>query len=155
MTGVDKTKDIGHSIFRSKCINLPGIWVDHNDGVLGFTVALWSEISASCAVSILSNVGSSHAGEVLLSAVRIALTINFLQLAMGLAEVQICWRILVNSWSVQHLSGDITVILGFGKGLPSVHLTHQREGLDTILGILQKARDKFTLGVESHLCCVS
>lgn len=81
----DENMDMGHGIFRLKRADLPGIWVGHNGGVLGFTAALWWNVDGSCAVSILSNVGASHAHPVPSSAARVAIATDFLQLSAKLA----------------------------------------------------------------------
>ena len=74
---IDEKQDIGHGVFRLQ-MPRPGekaaSWVGHNGGVLGFSAALWWTIdqessaseseSARCAVSILCNVGASHAGKI-------------------------------------------------------------------------------------------
>lgn len=81
----DESKDMGHGIFRLKRVDLPDTWVGHNGGVLGFTGALWWNTDGSCAISILSNVGGSHAGEVPSSAAKVALSTDFLPLCAQLA----------------------------------------------------------------------
>ena len=80
----DDEKDIGNGIFRLKNASGPGTWVGHNGGVLGFSGALWWNTDGTCAVSVLSNVGVSHAGTVPSSAAHVALRTDFLKLAAEL-----------------------------------------------------------------------
>lgn len=84
----DEKKDMGSGIFHLKDPDLPGTWIGHNGGVLGFTAALWWDNDNSCVVAILSNVGVSHAGTVPSSAAHVAISTDFLKLAAQLAATR-------------------------------------------------------------------
>lgn len=55
--------EMGHGLFR---VTLPGkgSWMGHSGGVLGFSSALWWKEGEDCVTSVLSNVGTVHAGKV-------------------------------------------------------------------------------------------
>ncbi|KAF2484735.1 beta-lactamase/transpeptidase-like protein [Neohortaea acidophila] len=79
--------DMGRGVSRLRDSGLPGTWVGHNGGVLGFTAAWWWDYEGTCAVSVLANVGSSHAGDVPSHAARVAIKTKFLRLAAELAAL--------------------------------------------------------------------
>ena len=54
-------------------------------GVLGFTGALWWAEKADCVISVLSNVGVMHSGDVPSSPGHIILKSDFLEIASQLA----------------------------------------------------------------------
>ncbi len=76
---------IGHGIFQWRSPSGYGTWLGHNGSVLGFTGALWwssqEEEGTDCAVCVLANVGTMHAGKVKSSAPQVVMESRFLELA--------------------------------------------------------------------------
>ncbi|KAI1293163.1 D-stereospecific peptide hydrolase [Xylaria venustula] len=82
----NSSQQIGHGVFRWSWPATSGTWLGHSGGVLGFSAfLLWKE-SGDCAVSVLSNVGTMHAGTVPSSGVDIIMRTNFLEIAAQLVE---------------------------------------------------------------------
>jgi D-alanyl-D-alanine carboxypeptidase len=77
--------EIGHGLFRFKSPLGDGNWLGHNGSVLGFTGALWWAEEGDCAVCVLANVGTMHAGDVPSSAAHVVMKSEFLTLAKKLA----------------------------------------------------------------------
>ena len=79
------SSEMGHGLFRFDGPNGAGKWLGHSGDVLGFT-GTWSwKEQGDCAVCILANVGSMHAGRVPSRASDILGKSAFLQLASDLA----------------------------------------------------------------------
>jgi D-alanyl-D-alanine carboxypeptidase len=77
--------EMGHGLFRFNLPSERGSWLGHFGSVLGFTGGmLWVE-KGDCAVCVLSNVGTMHAGDVPSSAPKVLLETEFLKLASELA----------------------------------------------------------------------
>jgi D-alanyl-D-alanine carboxypeptidase len=77
--------EIGHGLFRFKSALGYGNWLGHNGSVLGFTGSLFWAEEGDCAVCVLANVGTMHAGDVPSSAAHVAIKSEFLGLAKELA----------------------------------------------------------------------
>lgn len=78
-------EEMGHGLFRMKRPG-GGKWLGHFGGVLGFTAALWWEDGGDCVVSVLSNVGTMHAGNVPSSAGHVVVKSGLLEVASKLAS---------------------------------------------------------------------
>ncbi|UNI16566.1 hypothetical protein JDV02_002992 [Purpureocillium takamizusanense] len=81
-------EEMGRGLFR---MTRPGDgrrWLGHFGGVLGFTAALWWEEGEGrdCAVAVLSNVGTMHAGMVPSSGGHVVVKSELLELASRLAR---------------------------------------------------------------------
>ncbi|KAJ6441421.1 D-Ala-D-Ala carboxypeptidase [Purpureocillium lavendulum] len=76
-------EEMGHGLFRMKRPD-GRRWLGHFGGVLGFTAALWWEEGGDTVVSVLSNVGTMHAGNVPSSAGHVVVKSNLLELASEL-----------------------------------------------------------------------
>jgi D-alanyl-D-alanine carboxypeptidase len=81
----DKTSEMGHGIFRIRDSE-ENAWLGHFGGVLGFTGALWWTEEGDCAISVLSNVGAIHTGEVPSSGAHVILKSKLRELASQLAR---------------------------------------------------------------------
>ncbi|RFU77968.1 d-ala-d-ala carboxypeptidase [Trichoderma arundinaceum] len=81
----DKASEMGHGIFRMRDSDSNG-WLGHFGGVLGFTAALWWKEEGDCAISVLSNVGVIHSGEVPSSGAHLVLRSKIRELAVQLAS---------------------------------------------------------------------
>ncbi|KAE9382023.1 beta-lactamase/transpeptidase-like protein [Stipitochalara longipes BDJ] len=79
-----KTAEIGHGLFRFKSPLGYGNWLGHNGSLLGFTGSLFWAEEGDCAVCVLANVGTMHAGDVPSSAAHVAINTEFLELAKKL-----------------------------------------------------------------------
>ena len=78
--------EMGHGLFRFDGPDGTGKWLGHTGDVLGFQGAwCWKE-NGDCAVCILANVGTMHAGKVPLSVSDIIGKSAFLQLASDLVS---------------------------------------------------------------------
>lgn len=77
--------EMGHGLFRFQSPLGYGSWLGHGGSVLGFTGALWWKEEGDCAISVLANIGTMHAGDVPSSAYDVAMNTKFLQLASELA----------------------------------------------------------------------
>jgi D-alanyl-D-alanine carboxypeptidase len=82
---VEKGMEMGHGLFRSDSPLGYGTWLGHHGSVLGFTGTLWWSGKGDCAVCVLANVGTMHAGDVPSSAPQVAWESKFLELAAKLA----------------------------------------------------------------------
>lgn len=80
----DKASEMGHGVFRMRDSET-NAWLGHFGGVLGFTGALWWHEEGDCAISVLSNVGAIHTGEVPSSGAHIVLKSKLRELAIQLA----------------------------------------------------------------------
>ena len=77
--------EVGHGLFRFAGPEGAGKWLGHFGDVLGFTGAwCWKE-EGDCAVCVLANVGTMHAGSGLSSAGDLVRNSAFLKLASELA----------------------------------------------------------------------
>lgn len=83
----DLSQQMGHGIFRWSSLGTSSEkWLGHSGGVLGFSAfLLWKE-TGDCAVSVLSNVGSVHSGNVPANAVTVVKNSDFLEIAARLVE---------------------------------------------------------------------
>ncbi|KAF8858979.1 beta-lactamase/transpeptidase-like protein [Acephala macrosclerotiorum] len=80
-------REVGNGLMRFHSPFGYGTWLGHNGSVLGFTGALWWKEDADCAVCILANVGTMHAGKVPSSAPDVLIKSEFLGLAPKLAAL--------------------------------------------------------------------
>ncbi|QKX61054.1 uncharacterized protein TRUGW13939_08200 [Talaromyces rugulosus] len=78
------SSEMGHGIFRRRDHGT-NAWLGHFGGVLGFTGALWWKEEGDCVISVLSNVGTMHAGKVPSSAAHVIIDSNILEIASQLA----------------------------------------------------------------------
>lgn len=78
--------EMGHGLFRMKSPESEDKWLGHNGGVLGFTSCLWWAEKGDCVVSVMSNVGVMHSGDVPSSAGHVLAKTEFLELASQLAR---------------------------------------------------------------------
>lgn len=78
--------EIGHCLFKMKDSE-GNAWLGHFGGVLGFTGALWWKDEGDCVLSVLSNVGTMHAGKVPTSGAHILLETKLREIAIQLASV--------------------------------------------------------------------
>jgi D-alanyl-D-alanine carboxypeptidase len=85
---LDPSQQVGHGIFRWNSLGTSNeSWLGHNGGVLGFSAfLLWKE-EGDCAVSVLSNVGSVHSGDVPANGVTVVTRSNFLEIATQLVDI--------------------------------------------------------------------
>lgn len=81
-------REVGHGLLRFRSPFGYGTWLGHNGSVLGFTGTLWWKEDADCAVCILANVGTMHAGKVPSSAPDVLIKSGFLGLAAKLAALE-------------------------------------------------------------------
>ncbi|CCD56444.1 similar to D-Ala-D-Ala carboxypeptidase B [Botrytis cinerea T4] len=84
-----KSTEIGHGIFRFEHPTTHKNWLGHNGSVLGFTGSLWWNEELDCAVCVLANVGTMHAGKVSSSAPQIVFESEFLEIAMKLTNIAV------------------------------------------------------------------
>ncbi|CZR67158.1 uncharacterized protein PAC_17057 [Phialocephala subalpina] len=80
--------EVGHGLLRYHSSFGHGTWLGHNGSVLGFTGALWWKEDEDCAVCVLANVGTMHAGNVPSSAPHVVFGPEFFGLAVKLAALQ-------------------------------------------------------------------
>jgi D-alanyl-D-alanine carboxypeptidase len=78
--------EIGHCLFKIKDSE-GNAWLGHFGGVLGFTGALWWKDDDDCVLSVLSNVGTMHAGKVPTSGAHILLETKLREIAFQLASI--------------------------------------------------------------------
>jgi len=81
---VAKGMEMGHGLFRGDSPLGYGTWLGHNGSVLGFTGTLWWSEEGDCAICVLANVGTMHAGDVPSSAPQVAWESKFQELAAKL-----------------------------------------------------------------------
>lgn len=81
-------EEMGHGLFRYESPAGDGRWLGHFGSVLGFTGSLLWKEEGDCAVAILANVGTMHAGKVPSSAFHVLLNSDFFRLASELAACQ-------------------------------------------------------------------
>lgn len=84
-----KSTEIGHGIFRFEHPTTHKNWLGHNGSVLGFTGSLWWNDELDCAVCVLANVGTMHAGKVSSSAPQIVFESEFLETATKLTNIAV------------------------------------------------------------------
>ncbi|KAF7960321.1 hypothetical protein EAE96_000008 [Botrytis aclada] len=84
-----ESTEIGHGIFRFRGSRTQQNWLGHNGSVLGFTASLWWNEQIDCAVCVLANVGTMHAGKVSSSAPQIAFQYQFLEVAEKLTNIAV------------------------------------------------------------------
>ncbi|UKZ48828.1 hypothetical protein TrVGV298_003063 [Trichoderma virens] len=82
----NEASDMGHGLFRMRDSQAQG-WLGHFGGVLGFTGALWWKEGGDCAISVLSNVGAIHTGDVPSSGAHVILKSKIRELAAQLAKM--------------------------------------------------------------------
>jgi D-alanyl-D-alanine carboxypeptidase len=82
------TAEMGHGLFRFQSPMGAGKWLGHFGSVLGFTGALWWKEEGDCAVCVLANIGTVHAGDVPSSACDVVAKKRFLRLASELAACE-------------------------------------------------------------------
>ncbi len=78
--------EIGHCLFKIKDSD-DNAWLGHFGGVLGFTGALWWRDEGDCVLSVLSNVGTMHAGKVPSSGAHVLLETKLREIAVQLASL--------------------------------------------------------------------
>lgn len=78
--------EIGHCLFKMKDSE-ENVWLGHFGGVLGFTGALWWKDDGDCVLSVLSNVGTMHAGKVPSSGAHVLLETKLREIAIQLTSV--------------------------------------------------------------------
>ncbi|GFP59583.1 hypothetical protein ACSS6W_009914 [Trichoderma asperelloides] len=78
--------EIGHCLFKMKDSE-ENAWLGHFGGVLGFTGALWWREDGDCVLSVLSNVGTMHAGKVPTSGAHVLLETKLREIATQLASL--------------------------------------------------------------------
>ncbi|KAF3073747.1 hypothetical protein CFAM422_003957 [Trichoderma lentiforme] len=81
-----ETSEMGHGLFRMRDSEKNG-WLGHFGGVLGFTAALWWKEEGDCVISVLSNVGVIHSGDVPSSGAHVVIKSKIRELAAQLAEL--------------------------------------------------------------------
>lgn len=81
-----ETSEMGHGLFRMRDSEKDG-WLGHFGGVLGFTAALWWKEEGDCVISVLSNVGVIHSGDVPSSGAHVVIKSKIRELAAQLAEL--------------------------------------------------------------------
>lgn len=81
-----ETSEMGHGLFRMRDSEKNG-WLGHFGGVLGFTAALWWKEEGDCAISVLSNVGVIHSGDVPSSGAHVVIKSKIRELAAQLAAL--------------------------------------------------------------------
>ncbi|KAL6701959.1 beta-lactamase/transpeptidase-like protein [Trichoderma pleuroticola] len=79
-----EASEMGHGLFRMKDSEKHG-WLGHFGGVLGFTGALWWKEEGDCVISVLSNVGVIHSGDVPSSGAHVIIKSKIRELAAELA----------------------------------------------------------------------
>lgn len=82
----NEASEMGHGIFRMRDSET-NAWLGHFGSVLGFTGALWWMEEGDCVISVVSNVGTMHAGEVPSSGAHIVIRSKFRELATQLASM--------------------------------------------------------------------
>ena len=80
-----ENREMGHGLFRMNILD-KGTWIGHFGGVLGFTAGLWWQEDGDCAICVLGNVGTQHAGKVSSSVTNVVLHSDFLFLAAELVK---------------------------------------------------------------------
>ncbi len=78
--------EIGHCLFKMSDSE-ENAWLGHFGGVLGFTGALWWRDEGDCVLSVLSNVGTMHAGTVPTSGAHVLLETKLREIAAQLASL--------------------------------------------------------------------
>ncbi|KAL7939670.1 beta-lactamase/transpeptidase-like protein [Trichoderma chlorosporum] len=81
-----EASEMGHGLFRMRDSEAHG-WLGHFGGVLGFTGALWWKEEGDCVISVLSNVGAMHTGDVPSSAAHVVIKSKIRELASQLAAM--------------------------------------------------------------------
>lgn len=80
------TSEMGHGLFRMRDSEKDG-WLGHFGGVLGLTAALWWKEEGDCVISVLSNVGVIHSGDVPSSGAHVVIKSKIRELAAQLAAL--------------------------------------------------------------------
>ncbi|RDW56668.1 hypothetical protein BP6252_14054 [Coleophoma cylindrospora] len=88
---VGKMADVGHGVARFDQRYGYGKWVGHSGSVLGYTGTMWwkekgDDGDEDCAIVVLANVGTVHAGTTPSNATAVAMETDFLWHALQLAS---------------------------------------------------------------------
>jgi D-alanyl-D-alanine carboxypeptidase len=90
---IGKHGEVGHGAFRLENTSGYGRWIGHNGSVLGFSSSMWWKDrkgddggDEDCAIALLANVGTVHAGKVPSDSESVVWDTDFLWYALQLAN---------------------------------------------------------------------